>query len=101
MEPVVQTLQPLLVDVRIDLGRRDVRMPEHHLDRAQIRPVLQEMGREAVPQHVRRELADAGLDAVGREVLPETDPAHGVARAVDEDHLVPVGEARPDPLGSE
>jgi hypothetical protein len=34
--------------MRVDLGCRDIGMPEHHLRRAQIGAVLQKIGREAV-----------------------------------------------------
>ena len=40
-------------DVRIDLRRRDVGMPQHGLHAAQVRPAFQQMRGEAVPEHVR------------------------------------------------
>src|SRR5512136_2155362 len=39
----------------VDLGRADIRMAQQELDAAQIRPALQQVSREAVTQHVRRQ----------------------------------------------
>lgn len=41
--------EPLPVDVGIDLGGGDVCMAEHHLDRAQVCPPLEEVGGKGVP----------------------------------------------------
>ena len=49
--------QPVAGDVRINLRRADVRVAEQLLDHAQVRAVLQQMRRKAVPQHVRRDVA--------------------------------------------
>src|SRR4051794_17648914 len=73
MEAIVERFEPLLVDVSIDLGGRYVGVAEHGLHRAEIGAVLQQMGGEAVAQDVRRDLADAGFEAVALEVLPEAD----------------------------
>ena len=43
-------LEPLLVDVRVNLRRRNVGVPEHFLDDSQIGAVTEEMSRETVPQ---------------------------------------------------
>ena len=75
MEAVVEASQPLLVDVGVDLGGRDVGMAEHRLDRAEVGPVLEQVGREAVPQHVGRDRLDAGRPGVLPEDLPEALPA--------------------------
>ena len=57
----MDSLQPVVVDVGIDLRRRDIGVAEHFLNRPQVGPPLQQMRREAVPQRVRREaLADPG-----------------------------------------
>src|SRR5580658_10599519 len=48
--------QPLDIDMGIDLRRRDVGMSQHLLYAAQIRPMGQQMRRERMAQHVRREL---------------------------------------------
>src|SRR6185436_4003148 len=65
VELVVDLAQPFAADVRVDLRGRDVRVAEHRLQRAQVRPALEQVRRERVAQHVRREHAlDAGRDRV-------------------------------------
>jgi len=60
--------QPVAGDVRVNLRRADVGVAEQFLDHAQVRAVLEQMGRKTVPQHVRRHVplharaADAILD---------------------------------------
>ena len=53
MELTMHSLQPLLIDVGIHLGGRNIRMAQHFLDDAQIRAVAEQMCCEAVPQQVR------------------------------------------------
>ena len=53
----VQLLQPLARDVRVDLRGRDVGMAEQQLHDAQIGAVVEEVRRERVAQHVRRDRA--------------------------------------------
>ena len=57
--------QPLGLHMGVDLCRRNVRMAQHLLDRAQIRPAVQQVAGEAMAQHVRRKLCgiDPGLAA--------------------------------------
>jgi hypothetical protein len=50
---LVQRLQSLARDVRINLGGRDVGVPQQELDDTQIRPVVQEVRRKGVPQRMR------------------------------------------------
>jgi hypothetical protein len=40
-------------DVRVQLGRRQIGVPEHFLDAAQVGAALEQVGRERVPQQVR------------------------------------------------
>ena len=49
----MHSLEPLLIDMRVDLGRRYVRVAQHLLDDSQIRAVAEQMRCEAVPQKVR------------------------------------------------
>lgn len=42
------------IDPGVDLGGRQAAVAQKLLDRAQVRPVAQEMAREAVPERVRR-----------------------------------------------
>src|SRR5215218_5277669 len=61
MKPVVERLQAFLVNVGVDLGGGDVGVAKHGLDRPQVGSVLQQMGGEAVAEHMGREAADAHL----------------------------------------
>ena len=49
---MIDLLQPLADDLGVDLGGGDVRVAQHHLERAQIRPVFQQVGRKGVAQGV-------------------------------------------------
>jgi hypothetical protein len=53
MKLAMHSLEPLLIDVSIDLSRRYVRMAEHLLDDSKICAVAEQMRCEAVPQKVR------------------------------------------------
>ena len=45
----IQSAQTLLDHVRIDLGGRDIDMAKHVLQRPEISPPLQQVGRKGVP----------------------------------------------------
>ena len=49
MVPGMKHLEAFARNVRVDLGGGDVTVSEQHLDHAQIRAVIEEMGRECVP----------------------------------------------------
>ena len=49
----MHSLQPLLIDMGVDLCRRYVRVTQHLLDDPQIRAVAEQMRCEAMPQKVR------------------------------------------------
>ena len=55
MKLAMHSLEPLLIDMSINLGRRYVRVPQHLLDDSKIRAVAEQMRCEAVPQRMRRE----------------------------------------------
>ena len=57
MRLCVLAAQPRRLDPRVDLSRRDTRVSQKLLDRAQVRPALEQMGRERVAQRVRRNAA--------------------------------------------
>jgi hypothetical protein len=42
----VELFQPFPCDMGIDLGRGDIRMPKHGLNRPEIRAVFEQMGRK-------------------------------------------------------
>ena len=67
------SLQPLLIDMRVDLCRGYVGVAQHFLDNAQIRTVSEQMCREAMPQKVRiHVLFQAGALRVFLNDLPDT-----------------------------
>ena len=49
----MHSLEPLLVDMGVNLCRRYVRVAQHLLDDSQIRAVAEQMRCKAVPQKVR------------------------------------------------
>jgi hypothetical protein len=56
----------------INLGGRDIGVPQHDLHTAQVGPALQQMGGEAMTKHMgRKPVEDAGFPAVGGQELPE------------------------------
>src|SRR5205823_10796723 len=48
--------EPTRLDPRVHLRRGDARMPEELLDRAEVRPALEQVGREGVPKRVGRDV---------------------------------------------
>src|SRR5512137_1562728 len=98
MELVVDAAKPVPADVGIDLRRRDLAVAEHELDRAQVRPALEQVRRERMPEDVG---TDLGGQAGGRGVLAEKlpDPLPGErAAAPRQEKLLPRAalDARPD-----
>src|ERR1039458_6361557 len=66
--------QPIAGDVRINLRRADARMAEQFLNHAQVRAMLQQMRRETVPQHVRRDVPlNSGAANAILDVQPKCD----------------------------
>ena len=53
MKLAMDSLKPLLIDMRIDLGSRYVCVAQHLLNNSEIRAVAEQMRCEAVPQQVR------------------------------------------------
>ena len=53
MKLAMHSLQPLLIDMGVNLCRRYVGVAQHLLDDSQIRAVAKQMRCEAVPQKVR------------------------------------------------
>src|SRR3989344_6447728 len=68
----MQALQPLTRNMRVNLRRGQVRMPEQHLHHAQIGAVVQQVRRKRMAQRVRRQ---RGLDVrntcIALDVVPE------------------------------
>src|SRR5260221_12147187 len=81
----VNLLQPLLNDVGVNLGGRDVRMPEHELNGPEVRSALEQERGKTVPQHVRRKShTNARLPSIGREDLPQAEAAQRRSAAIHE-----------------
>ena len=75
----VNILQLLLDQLGVNLRGADVRVAQHFLDGAEIRPVFQKMRRERVAQGVRRNrLLNARLVLVGLDDLPEALAGHAL-----------------------
>ena len=69
-------LEPLLIDMRVNLRCRNIRMAEHFLDNAQIGAVAEQVRREAVPQQMRINIfLQAGVSRLFLHDLP--DPRGG------------------------
>src|SRR5689334_213880 len=95
----VELLQPLARDVRVDRRRRDVGVAEQQLHDAQIRAVIEQMRRERVAQHVRRQRRGryAGAHRMALDERPEGLPRKR-RMALCEEELVALrdtGELRP------
>jgi len=84
----VKLLEPLSRDMGVDLGRRQVAVAKQHLHHPQIGAVVEQMGGEGVAQGVRREVfADARLQGVTLDELPERLARHAVAAASGEEEV--------------
>ena len=72
MRFVVNILELLADQMRINLRRGDVRMAEHFLNGVDIGTIFQQMCREGMTQCVRCDrLFDAGLGLIVLDELPE------------------------------
>ena len=70
----VQLATPPIGYVGVELGRREVRMPEHLLDRTQVGPAFEQVSRERVAQQVR-------MDPFGLEPGLRCQPSQDQKRA--------------------
>ncbi len=53
MKFAMDRFQPLLINMRVNLGRRDIGVAEHLLDDAQIGAIAEQMRGKTVPQKMR------------------------------------------------
>src|SRR5881394_4082771 len=84
----VELLEPLARDVRVDLRGRDVGVAEQELHHAKVGAVVDEVRREGMAQHVRRELlAGNGARAVAPDEMPERLARHARAAGGDEENI--------------
>src|SRR5262245_55153805 len=86
---LVDPLEPLTVEMSVDLCGGDVRVTQHSLHRSEVRPMLEQVGGEAVAYHMRAQAGprDAGLAPVPLDALPEGLPCEPAAAHRDEDAL--------------
>jgi len=69
----MHSFKPLLIDMRIDLRRRNIGVAEHLLNNPQIGAVSEKMGRETMAEKVRvNVLLQAGAPRVSLHDLPDT-----------------------------
>src|SRR3990172_1983593 len=93
----VDSLEVAALDVRVDLGGRDVGVAQHGLDGPQIGAASEEVRRERVAQLVGGDAPRyAGSARVPAEELPEALPGHAGAPRCDEQ--VPRGTPLQPPL---
>src|SRR5271157_2681044 len=92
MVALINLLQPLLQNVRIDLRGRNLTVPEHKLDRAQISSPFEKMRGKRVPDQMRRQgNRKACLTPVAGQDLPKPHARQGLSLAVEkQEGLVPV-----------
>src|SRR3954469_20315254 len=69
-------LEPLAIDVRVDLGGRRIIKKKHGMHGSQIRAPLEEVGGEAVPQRVRVHVGKPRRTGMASEELPEALSRH-------------------------
>jgi hypothetical protein len=75
MKLVVNPAEALAADVSIDLGGGDLAVAEHHLNGAKVRPVLEKMSGEGVPQDMRMDFRlEAGLPGMPFQHFPKSLP---------------------------
>src|SRR4030065_1803086 len=72
---LVDLTEPFRGHVGVDLGRRDVGVPEHRLHRPQVRPARQQVPGERVAQRVRGDrVAEPGLPRPPADPGPQRLP---------------------------
>ena len=82
---VIHSLQILFDELCIDLSGGNIAVTQHFLNRPEIRSVLEQMRRKAVPQRVRRDLlVDVRFFLIVFDDLPESLTAHALAGDVYE-----------------
>jgi len=88
MELVINPAQPFTADMGVNLGRRDLAVPEHKLNGPEVGPPFKEMGRKRVPQDVRADLGrNPGCPGVPFQKFPKPLPRERPAPASKEQRL--------------
>src|SRR5262245_46071500 len=85
MKAIVDRTEPRFEDVRVDLGRGEIGVAEHQLNRPEVGATVEQVCRERMAEHVRAERPrETGAAAVPFENLPETDATERSAACVHE-----------------
>ena len=87
MEALVSRLQAVVRDMCINLSGVDVAVPQHHLYRSQVRAVLYQCRREAVSQHVGRNMSQTRRFAITGDYLPELLAADRISAGFHEQQV--------------
>ena len=75
----------------VDLGRGNIHVAKHHLDRTEICPSLQKMAGKGVAEKMgENSFSNACSPPIGFDIFPELLPAHPHAQAVDEKKGAPL-----------
>ena len=75
MELSMHSLKPLLIDMRVNLRCRNIRVAEHFLDNTQVSAIPQQMCRKTVPEKMRINVLL--LSGVPRMFFHDLPDAHG------------------------
>ncbi len=77
-----------MIHIRIDLGRGNIRVPQHLLYAPEIGAVLHQMGRKRMAQRVRCDIGfDPGLLRIIFDQFPKALPAHGLPGTVGKEDI--------------
>src|SRR3954465_6988391 len=98
----VDVLQALGREVRVELGRGDVRVAEHLLQRAQVAAAREQVRRKRVAQRVRAHgVGKARARGVALDDLVEALARETAAAVIDEQARLPPGAAQLGPARGE
>ena len=82
---LIYLLQPFLQHVRVNLGRGDITVTQHELNRSQIRAALQKVRGKRMPDQMRSKPGrQSGTSPISRQNLPKTDARKRSAPPVQE-----------------
>ena len=88
MELLIDFAESFICYVSVDLSRTYIAVAQHHLHRAQISPILQQMSCKTVPKQVRCNMPNSSLLSVVYNQLPERLATDGFALCTDEQRRV-------------
>lgn len=87
----MNTFQSILIYLRVELGRGDIGMSQHHLYGPQIGPIHQQMGGKGMPEHMGGDvLFNPCRNGYVNKNLPETQTGHCLSPGGDEQEVGPL-----------